>query len=43
MLRETGLFESTDLTPLDIFVALDNEGSSQDRGGYTRRIARSHF
>ena len=38
------LFLSLDPTPLDfLFVGLDEERSLQQKGGYTRRIARSHF
>ena len=38
------LFLSLDPTPLDfLFVGLDEERSLQQKGGYARRIAYSHF
>jgi len=44
MVTETQLFESPDLTPLDFcLVALDEEGSLQNKSGYKRQTALSHF
>jgi hypothetical protein len=43
MVTEIELFEFTDVSPLELFVGLDEERSLQSKGGYTRRIARSHF
>ena len=41
---KTELFLSLDPTPLDfLFVGLDEERSLQQKGGYARRIAYSHF
>ena len=44
MVTETRLFESLDLTPLDFcLVALDEEGSFENKYGYERQTALSHF
>jgi hypothetical protein len=44
MFTEKELFGSPELTTLGfLFVGLDEERSLQNKGEYTRRIARSHF
>jgi len=44
MVAEIELFESPDLTKVRfLFVRLDEQRSLREKGGYTRRIAGSHF